>query len=128
MARIKQQDTATCPRYGVHEDTHHVLQCDGAGAQLVWHQSLTKLDQWLTDHGTNLELASQLLAFLYCSHSLCPSPRLSYSLIGWHNLFERWIASDIFSLQQEYYSTSNSLRTGKRWVTELIKKNFGVLH
>jgi hypothetical protein len=56
MARNKQKDTATCPRCGAHENTHHVLQCDGAGTQEVWNQSLTNLDQWLTDHGTNPNL------------------------------------------------------------------------
>jgi hypothetical protein len=126
-----QRETASCPRCGKFEDTHHVIQCSGSGAQEVWEQSLLQLEKWMSDRGTDPELASQLLAFLNSWHSQDISPRLSnytiaQSLIGWHNAFEGWLAADISNAQQYFYSASRFLRTGRRWLIELIKKLWGI--
>jgi hypothetical protein len=131
MERNMQRETASCPRCGKLEDTHHVIQCSGSGAQEVWEQSLLQLEKWMSDRGTDPALASQLLAFLNSWHSQDISPRLSnytiaQSLIGWHNAFEGWLAADISNAQQYFYSASRSLRTGRRWLIELIKKLWGI--
>ncbi len=129
------QENPVCPRCGLFEDASHVICCLHPDATVLWQRRLLDLAQWLTRQSTSPSLQQLLLQSLQNWRAnptnphppALPDPTLSacyYSQanIGW-NAFLYGFASNHWSMiQQAYYESIQSRRTGFRWSCSLFSK------
>ena len=128
-----------CPCCGQPaEDAEHVWRCSAGPVLEKWDELMVDLQQWFIDRDTEPELAQVLLNKL-CSwkggRRFASGPIRSRRIhqavikqdtIGWRAAFEgRWTVH-IAQVQQRHYHNKRSSRTGKRWLTELIKKQWSI--
>ena len=135
MLRRREWSTAKCPRCDCEmEDSAHVLQCQGSGAKETWQQGIEGLDSWMSQKGTAIDVnhaITQGLDSWYSgttpldtegySEALCNAVD-QQSRIGWKSLLEGCPASAWAEVQQSYFRTFGSKRTGRRWVAALVQK------
>jgi hypothetical protein len=136
MKRWQLRQDDSCPRCGMAEDSAHVWKCHGEGVEDVWDKSMTNLENWLTKYQTDPDIKHAILSHLKTwrhdqpQASLTPflleNTILKQSQIGWRRFFEGWLVQEWTDAQQAYYKISKSLRSGKRWTIELIKKLWDV--
>lgn len=126
---------AKCPRCDCEvEDSEHVLRCQGSGAKEQWQQGLTALDSWMRQKGTAIDVNQAIVQGLDswykgtlpldtegCTEALRRAVD-QQSRIGWKSLLEGCPALAWAEVQQAYYRTFGSKRTGRRWVTALVQK------
>jgi hypothetical protein len=110
-----------------------VLLCKGSGADEVFEEGLADLKSWMITRKTERQIRDILIKGLdswYKGQSLDTAgmaPRhaqavLKQQLLGWKALLEGMPVKEWATLQQERYDHTKSLRTGKRWVSALVKK------
>ena len=134
MVRRKERTSAKCPRcdYAV-EDSKHVLQCKGIGTEEVWNKHITEVKAWMENNDTEPTIQHALLAGVHAwrqgeSNSETAQPtradnaEQSQNKIGWQNIMEGFPAKGWAEAQQQWYDWRKSRRTGKRWITSLVKK------
>ena len=133
MLMRKERPSAKCPRCPCEEETvEHVYVCPGAKDQ--WKESLEKLEDWLTSQRTDPDITWQIIQGLTSWQTdpkagAQPStslPRSAQEFIGWRPFLEGCISWEWRGQQQRYYETLNSRKTGRRWVTLLIRKLWDV--
>jgi hypothetical protein len=132
MHRWKERNNPNCPRCGLFEDAPHVWVCKGEDSNAVWDSFLHSLSQWLEEAQTDPDLTSTVLDYLNSwrdgngtsvAHSAAIQDLLDHqSKLGDHRLLEGWAVQDWAILQQEYYASIRSRKTGKRWLIALIRK------
>ena len=124
-----------CPRCGLYEDTTHIVCCLQPEATVLWQRRVIVLSQWLTRHSTAPDLQELLLQSLqnWRANPTNPAtpallaPELSecyhsQAAIGW-NAFLYGFASNHWSiLQQAYFDSIHSRRTGLRWSCSLFSE------
>jgi hypothetical protein len=131
----KLQKDNLCPRCGDLEDAPHVWVCQGSGATEIWDKSLDKLEDWPKQWIQTLIFSIQLYLQswrdgttpTYSASSLIQDLQHRQTRIGWHGFFEGWLVPEWTEVQQAYYKTIKSLRTGKRWTVALIKKMWEIM-
>jgi len=114
------------------ETPSHVWVCHGEEADKAWWEPLRKLQKWMEDYQTDQEVAEAILNGLQ-NWRAGTTDRMTYSWqvwnavsqqeeLGWQPFLEEWLCLESAALQQAYLNLLDSRRTGKWWVTELIKK------
>jgi hypothetical protein len=129
------QDHAKCPRCTEFETTEHVISCQAPNAQRQWDANITKVTQWLTKTQTLPEIQQAILSRIQSWRNqderfIAPNYRwpglntlvLAQDTIGWKNFLEGGVLQEWASKQQEYFDWLQRRNTGKRWITQLIKK------
>lgn len=126
------RDSAQCALCGApQEDIEHMLHCPHPSVTDKWDKSMAKLNTFLQEQKTEDALREAILDMLKGWQS---NPhRYLYSLefdnifakqnqIGWKNFMFGFMAKEWSQAQQSYYESIASRRTGKRWVSALIRK------
>ena len=139
MKRWDKHDTAQCPHCDHEvEDTSHVWKCRGKGADETWEKSIDELHSWLTSHDTESDLAAAICKGLRAWYNNEPLPTSQSTFpgladavdnqnkIGWQALLEGCPAKGWEESQQMYFSWIGSRRTGKRWLSAVIRKLWDV--
>ena len=135
LHRWQEQSHSNCPTCGApNEDTTHILQCPHPTAKQQWENSLNSLNNWLNRSSTHPDIAHIIIENLRAWQSHRPSvlyngslPHLSdaqqsQSSIGWETVLRGFISTKWSATQNLHFQHLQSKKTGKRWVTELIKK------
>jgi hypothetical protein len=134
MMKLWQEwDTSDCPRCGAFEDAQHVWQCLAPSVTPVWERSLARLKAWMTSSGTMPGMRDAICFYLHSwrlGQDLLPvqtfSPlfglRDAIDAQGWQAFFEGCLACDWAAIQHKYYVWIGSRRSGRRWVSMLIRK------
>jgi hypothetical protein len=132
LVKWKFQDDDHCPRCNQKEDSTHIFQCHGEGADAIWQDNIHKLTTFLVENLTHPELQDALLLRLHqwrhaLPYSPVPDPEVQQVLqqqdrIGWKNFLEGLPATQWKQLQQRHYNGIESRRTGRRWMSLLLKK------
>ena len=136
MKLWRQRVIDTCPRCGIEVETPvHILQCPSVQAGKKWEASIQNLVEWLGSVKTCPDIRKLICCAIQQWREQLPVlPLMSYdfdgvsaiykdqSLIGWRNLLSGFVSVEWASVQNRYYKWLGLKRTGKRWVTMLIKK------
>ena len=134
LEKWKYQDDSICPRGcgHQHEDGDHILQCHAAGADDQWNENTTTLASTLDELDTHPAIQEVLLSSIHnWRHSLemnIPIPPEVHQAfheqqqIGWRNLLEGLPSKQWALLQQRYYNSIGSRRTGRSWIRKVLHK------
>jgi hypothetical protein len=136
MLKLWQEwDTSDCPRCGAHEDAQHVWRCPAPSVTTVWEQSLGRLRRWMESVETQPGVCEAICSYLSAWRTgiiLPDSQQFSYlglptaidaqSGLGWQAFLEGCLSIEWAAVQQSYYTWIRSRRTGRRWVSLLIRK------
>ncbi len=133
--RNRLQDHAECPRCAAFETTKHILVCPAPNAQRQWNASMATLQKWMLKALTLPELQTAIISRIQTVRTATdnlPVPTYTWpgindlirkqDVIGWKNFMEGGILHEWAAKQQEYYDWLQCRNTGKRWLTNLIKK------
>ena len=125
------RDNDRCPLCGgEYEDVSHILTCQDVSATDQWSKSLRKFDIWMETEKTDPEIRRYLIRRLRAWHKGIVLPVATGILepvimeqdeIGWKNFLFGFVSSQWARIQQREYNRIGSRRTGRRWVTQLIK-------
>ena len=140
MKLWKQRIIDTCPRCGMTTETlMHILTCPSAQSNATWEKSMITFADWLVSARTCPDIRDLLCHALQQWHDRLPVfPLHNYEFdgmlhiyedqgrIGWQNLLFGFISVEWASVQDKYYKWLGVKRSGKRWVSMLIK-NYGML-
>jgi hypothetical protein len=130
----KMRDSPLCPMCEEVEDARHVWECQSAEAKLVKSKGLYKLRQWMSSQRTCPDISRILSARLtswaygtraYPQRSTRPGVEkalLDQDEIGWTNFVEGCIALEWTAVQDRYYKSIRSKKSGRQWTIALIKK------
>jgi hypothetical protein len=90
------------------------------------------LERWLSTKETDPDIKHAIVSYLKTWKNgqprAIPNPfplqdtLHQQSVIGWWRFFEGWLVREWTNAQQAYYKIAESLRSGRRWTIELIKK------
>ena len=134
MQRHKEWTHAECPGCDEPcETSEHVLLCKGSGADEIFEEGSADLDSWMITRRTDAVVRDTVITGLGSWHRGQPldtsgmAPRhqqavLKQQLLGWKAPLEGMPVTEWAILQQERHDHTNGLRTGKRWVSALVKK------
>jgi hypothetical protein len=102
----------------------------------IWDKALQDLEHWLNAKQTDPDLQHLLLIHLrgwqenqptHSSHPFAFNELLrSQANIGWNRFFEGWLAKEWLVLQQAYYTSIRSHRSGKCRTVALITKLWNI--
>ena len=126
-----------CPRCGaLHEDVSHILTCQAVSAKESWSKSLDRLEEWMAKQKTATLIRQFIIRRLREWHTgeFLVQPEASIATatdeqneIGWKNLLYGFVSPQWARIQQREYNRIGSRRTGRRWVTQLIKQLWVVI-
>lgn len=135
MMKLRKEWThERCPRCSESpETTEHVLKCQAPAAKATWAKTMAQLETWMIQAKTDPAIQRTILRHLnHWQQSSVgtpgpPVPRLRQALesqldIGWHNLMEGKVSDHWGTVQEAYYKTIGSQKSGLRWTTALIQK------
>jgi hypothetical protein len=134
MHRWKQWPSNECPRCGEPEDAAHVWRCSDPEAVQLWSRSVAKLRCWLVDQQTAPDLCHAICLSLLDWHAGVVGLPVTYSFlgvqatldaqasIGWQPFLEGCLSPLWQSVQHSYYEWMGSRKSGRRWVSALIRK------
>jgi hypothetical protein len=138
MYRMKQWPSPACPRCGLEEDTEHVWTCQQPEAQQKWEEAVDALSYYLRTQSTKPEISTAIIDGLngWRNNSKVDYDTYDHEVLlaaetqdksGWKHFFEGRPNFHWVKLQSRYFSVElKSQQSGKRWMTELIKKLWGV--
>ena len=131
LVKWKYQEDCKCPRCGQDEDGDHVLLCQACGANDIWNDNVVKLIAVMDETNTHPAIQETLLHSLQQWRHQTAEPihlpieieqaRQEQQAIGWRNLLEGLPSKKWSQIQQRFYNESQSRRTGKRWMTSILK-------
>jgi hypothetical protein len=129
------QDTEICPRCGEPElHSIHVVTCSSPHAVLKWEKFLTSLEAWFIKSHTLPDIRVGLLHHLrqWYTGTVCAPYHCRYVTaqerfdaqngIGWTPFFLGLMHPSWAIIQQDYYAELGKRNTGKRWLTQLLRK------
>jgi hypothetical protein len=139
MHRWKWRDSAKCPRCEEPiEDANHVWLCQGAESPARWmvalaslrvEMALARTDPFLTNiiisRLTSWQSGSDLENF----PTLPPHYQLTLlhqDRQGWNNFFMGLPSTGWVDLQQQHFHRMASRKSGRRWLTSIIRKQWRV--
>ena len=133
--RRKHQDHSECPRcLQEDETTTHVITCGDARATACWNLQIQKLRQWLSENKTSPDLEVDLIGRLQAWRAGRPPPALTTTSaavseaieeqdsIGWWNFLLGRVSRKFAEVQSEHFKSIQSRRTGRPWLTGLIRQ------
>jgi Reverse transcriptase (RNA-dependent DNA polymerase) len=139
MHRWKWRDSAQCPRCNEPiEDANHVWLCQGADSPARWTVALASLQVEMALSGTDPLLSNIILNRLTSWQSgsnpeifpalpsLYKDTLLHQDQQGWNNFFMGLPSTGWVDLQQQYFHQTASLKSGRRWLTAIIRKQWRV--
>ena len=140
MLQRKEWETAACPRCKTPvEDAEHIIRCPQPEANIVWTKALALfLEQWLVKQKTARQIITAILTGLQAWRSGTPANHSEYTLpglqatvdrqdaIGWRGLLDSFPALGWAEVQHRYFLWSGSRRSGKRWLSAVIRKLWDV--
>ena len=143
MVRRKQRDSPACPRCGVPETAPHVWACQHHSAVAVWETSVSQLQRWMKDNEAYPPLQeyifSSLMRWKKGSDLRAPTfptdipafPSLQdahkvQSALGWSSFLEGRLSIHFAETQQLWFRHLKTQYSGRRWVSQLILKLFGI--
>jgi hypothetical protein len=119
------ESSDACPLCGLPETARHVPLCRDPRAVEEWNERFHELSQWMTKNHTDPNIQNALSDLLSrWRHFQPPSNLYSPSVtravahqrrIGIPCLLEGLLATDWAILQQQYYESTGSRRSGHRW-------------
>ena len=137
MRRRQARESGDCPRCGSpDEDTLHVIRCPHTSSRKQWKKSCKQLKRWLRQKQTHPTLARVLYKILrkfgtddkddtYVPtgyDDTIQSCINAQSHLGWTSFLEGFITTDWATVQQQFYTSIRSRRTGRRWAIEMSKQ------
>lgn len=133
LVHWKYQSDAKCPRCGYDkEDTTHVSQCHGAGADDVFEKSMKTISQFFDDSKTcpDIQLAlqrslhswrhAQPLLLTNMSDAICQTIQ-EQTQIGWQSLLEGLLSKKWRKMQHAFYNSHNIKKSSRKWAQDLTK-------
>jgi hypothetical protein len=134
----KMRESDECPMCEEVETARHVWECQFPEARLVRSKGLYQLRKWMQSQQTCPDIlriiSARMSAWAYGTRSYpqrSTHPRIQEALqdqdeIGWTNFLEGCVASEWTSVQDQYYKSISSRKSGRQWTIALIKKLFDV--
>ena len=134
MLQRNAREQGLCPCcLQVVETRTHVLRCQSPGSTMTWKKGLKLLRRWLRQRKTEPALAHALIHILYrfprrqdyntyTPQDFPPTVQLclnAQSHLGWSAFLEGILTTDWAAVQQSYYTSIGSRRTGHRWAVGL---------
>jgi hypothetical protein len=136
MVRWNEWPDPHCPCCGANEDATHVWLCQGNDANALWVTALQSLQEWMvsvqTDPGISKAIITGLNNWRFGSTLAFPSGHYLHcavyqqSDIGWGNLLEGWISIEWAGVQQQFYTSIHSRRSGRYWAVLLLHKLWSI--
>ncbi len=128
----RMRETDACPHCSLFEDALHVWTCESNTVAVVWTTSILSLRNTLLQLFTDPELITLIVTYLntwrkgsLLLHIGVHKYRKLLELqetIGARQFFEGWLHKEWEIVQHQYYLTTNSRRSSKRWTIALITK------
>jgi hypothetical protein len=139
MHRWKWRDSAKCPRCDEPiEDANHVWLCQGAKSPAWWTVALASLRVEMALSHTDPLLTTIIISRLTSWQTgsapemfpvlppLYQATLLHQDEQGWNNFFMGLPSIGWVELQQQHFHRTASLKSGQRWLTALIRKQWRV--
>jgi hypothetical protein len=133
MMKLRKEWTHNrCPLCGIQEETTiHVLRC--AKATTTWSLTMEKLKLWMEEQQTDPYLGKAIISHLQHWRDDTPHDNRNYRRtlrqallqqqeVGWYSFILGRHSKDFQHIQQAYYHSIDSKRTGLRWTVAIIKK------
>ena len=124
--------TDMCPMCAQPENARNIFHCPDPRAIEHWNTQLQSLREWMDTTNTDPAISTAILhSLLQWRHDQpqpdSPSMAIRRALfnqrhIGLRGLAEGLLAKDWACLQQEYYESIRSRRSGHRWASLLIQQ------
>ena len=142
MTRRAHRFSGLCPICLSNEEHKlHLIQCPSTSSTEAWTSSLSSLTEWLKDQQTYPQLTRSIIRVLrLCRHHGGGGRNILYDVsasvtrclvsqasIGWENFLSGLLSKDWARIQQTYYSSIKSRKTGHRWAVRLSDKLWGLL-
>ena len=126
-----------CPRCDcAKEDTLHVLRCQDDDAVQTWSLAMKNLKEWCIKVDTHPSITSTLIPLLlgwqeslYGHHFISStwdrsvkSAFVSQARLGWQSFLSGLLSTEWASLQDRYYQSLGSRRSGLKWSSDLSRR------
>ena len=141
LAKYKKGHTKRCPSCEKHKETClHVLTCSEEGRVSVLMSSISNMEKWLDDVGTDPRLVECMVEYArgrgrrsmkdVCArqHPRYRAMAESQDKIGWRRFMEGMVSKDIINLQSEFATIQGMRLSLGRWSSGLITKLLEVTH
>jgi hypothetical protein len=125
LHKWKLRDDEVCPRCRQKETAQHVWICDSPDTRLIWSHALQDLTKWLISVDTDIALIQAIVNNLLPWSERAPQRtelEKHQDNIGWEIILEGALPIAWAKHQHQYYMTTGSKCSGKRWLTQLILK------
>jgi Reverse transcriptase (RNA-dependent DNA polymerase) len=139
MHRWKWRDSTQCPRCDEPvEDANHVWLCQGAESPERWTVALASLRVTMAISVTDPNLTNIIISRLTSWQTGTPpemfpplTPAYQTTVLhqdhqGWNNFFMGLPSNGWADLQQQYFHRTASLKSGRRWLTAIIRKQWSI--
>jgi hypothetical protein len=139
MHRWKWRESAQCPRCEEPiEDANHVWLCQGADSPARWTIALASLRAHMALSRTDPLLTNIIISRLTSWQTGTPPetfpalpPLYQTTLLhqdtqGWNNFFMGLPSTGWVDIQQQHFHRTASRKSGRRWLTAIIKKQWRV--
>jgi hypothetical protein len=139
LLKWKYQDHAECPRCDITPETQaHILQCQAPAARARWKGNMDNLKDLFNNEQTHPGLGKAIVKILTSWHdsedinmSTLPGGRnvrhataLQWDLLGWESFTcGQWHWS-WHQVQHNYLQSLGHQKTGKRWLTMVLRQFF----
>jgi hypothetical protein len=132
-------DHSRCPCCDhVREDKVHLLTCPHPTCSDAWHESLLGLEAWMIDADTDPAIRECIILGLdtrnpaqpftgFCNTRTLQAAQ-SQDRIGWMNTTDGKLSQRWQQLQAEYYASTNSRRSARKWAAGLVANILTVTH
>lgn len=140
MGRWFGSQHTSCPNCHMpQEDASHLLHCPDAGRFSLFRSEVNKLEEWLSLHHTDPELARVFPQYLLRRGELqfseiehLPAELRPFAfeqdLIGWDKFMLGQISGQLRKLQYTHLLTSSSIMSVDDWMSQFITKIFHITH
>jgi hypothetical protein len=131
----KQRSSSKCPRCEAPvEDAAHVWRCPQREAKAVWEQPIDGLREWMLKQKMHPAIRRIICERLLPWHSGNPSQAQPEAIpflrsvvstqdaLGWQPLLQGGLAFEWQFAQQSYFKSLRSKKSGRRWVSALVRK------
>jgi hypothetical protein len=135
LALINPNNSNACPRCNLPEShCHHILRCPHPEAVMVWNERINHITAWLDRQHTKPSLRQAILTLLaqwYEDSPWTPPDTTdeddtmvfeAQQRAGTGRVVDGFLVYQWAEAQQRYYDWIQHRYTGKRWLSQLIKK------
>jgi hypothetical protein len=129
LFKWKQRENEDCPRCSLPETAKHVWICDSEDTRRIWKATLQELTKWLISVDTDNDLIKVITAnLLPWADRQQPRTHLEklQDTIGWDIFLEGTLPVEWALCQQQFFTSTGSTNSGKRWLVQLILKLWNI--